>query len=98
MGNTIKIHETMQDFQRHKGDTGSPEVQVAVLTARINRLAAHMKEHHHDHHSHRGLLGMVNKRRKLMKYLKRTKEDRYYDMLSRLKLRDIKTNLRNIPG
>ena len=69
------------------GDTGSPEVQVALLTANINELQAHFKEHIHDHHSRRGLIRMVNSRRKLLDYLKRKNVERYSSLVQRLGLR-----------
>ena len=75
------------DFQRAAGDTGSPEVQVALLTARINDLTGHFKEHMKDHHSRRGLLRMVSRRRKLLDYLKRTNADSYRSLIGRLGLR-----------
>ncbi|MBL8467009.1 MULTISPECIES: 30S ribosomal protein S15 [Methyloversatilis] len=75
------------DFQRAAGDTGSPEVQVALLTARINDLTGHFKEHVKDHHSRRGLLKMVSQRRKLLDYLKRTNADGYRSLIGRLGLR-----------
>lgn len=78
----------MKDFQRQEGDTGSPEVQIALLTARINDLQGHFKAHKKDVHSRLGLMKMVAKRRKLMKYLKRTDLARYRDILKRLSLRD----------
>lgn len=77
----------VSDFQRAQGDTGSPEVQIALLTARINGLTGHFKAHLKDHHSRRGLLKMVNQRRKLLDYLKRKNVDGYREMLSRLNLR-----------
>lgn len=75
------------DYQRAKGDTGSPEVQVALLTARINDLTGHFKEHTKDHHSRRGLLMMVSQRRKLLDYLKRKNADGYRSLIDRLGLR-----------
>lgn len=75
------------DFQRAQGDTGSPEVQIALLTARINDLTGHFKEHAKDHHSRRGLLRMVSRRRKLLDYLKRTDVDKYRSTIERLGLR-----------
>ena len=75
------------DCQRAAGDTGSPEVQVALLTARINDLTGHFKEHVKDHHSRRGLLKMVSQRRKLLDYLKRTNADSYRSLIGRLGLR-----------
>ena len=75
------------DFQRAKGDTGSPEVQIALLTARINDLTPHFKEHKKDHHSRRGLLKMVSQRRKQLDYLKGVDADRYRALIERLGLR-----------
>ena len=73
-------------FAREKGDTGSPEVQIALLTNKINRLADHLKEHKKDNHSRRGLLSLVAKRRRLLNYLKKHSEDRYKDLIGQLKL------------
>ena len=75
------------DYQRAQGDTGSPEVQVALLTARINDLTGHFKAHTKDHHSRRGLLKMVSQRRKLLDYLKRKNVDGYRSLIERLGLR-----------
>jgi len=75
------------EHQRVAGDTGSPEVQVALLSARINDLSGHFKEHIHDHHSRQGLLRMVSQRRKLLDYLKKKDLDRYRDLISKLGLR-----------
>jgi len=75
------------DNQRSKNDTGSPEVQVALLTARINELTGHFKEHTKDHHSRRGLLRMVSRRRKLLDYLKASKPAKYQEIVERLGLR-----------
>jgi small subunit ribosomal protein S15 len=75
------------DFQRTTGDTGSPEVQVALLSARIDQLSEHFKKHSHDHHSRQGLLKMVSQRRKLLDYLKGKDQDRYRDLITRLGLR-----------
>jgi small subunit ribosomal protein S15 len=75
------------DYQRAKADTGSPEVQVALLTARINGLTDHFKANVKDHHSRRGLLTMVNQRRKLLSYLKRKNADGYRTLIGRLGLR-----------
>ena len=77
----------IKDFQRDAKDTGSPEVQVALLTTRINDLSDHFKKHKHDHHSRRGLLKMVNRRRKLLDYLKRKDVERYQELIKRLGLR-----------
>ena len=79
--------QVVRDYQRADGDTGSPEVQVALLTARINDLAGHFKAHVKDHHSRRGLLRMVSRRRKLLDYLKRTNADQYRALIERLGLR-----------
>jgi small subunit ribosomal protein S15 len=77
----------MAQYQRAQGDTGSPEVQVALLTARINDLTQHFKAHAKDHHSRRGLLKMVSRRRKLLDYLKRTNVQGYRTLIERLGLR-----------
>ena len=74
-------------FKRNEGDTGSPEVQVALLSAIIEQLQAHFKEHAHDHHSRRGLIRMVNQRRKLLDYLKQKSTARYSELIKRLGLR-----------
>jgi small subunit ribosomal protein S15 len=75
------------DFRTHESDTGSPEVQVALLTNRINYLTGHFKTHPKDNHSRRGLLKMVSQRRKMLDYLKRTAYDRYLALIDRLGLR-----------
>jgi len=79
--------DLVKDFQTHAGDTGSPEVQVALLSARINDLSGHFQTHSHDHHSRVGLLRMVNKRRKLLDYLKNVDVNRYRALIDRLGLR-----------
>lgn len=79
--------EIVKDYQRIDGDTGSPEVQVALLTARITDLSDHFKTHEKDHHSRQGLLRMVNQRRKLLDYLKSKDLNRYRDLIGRLGLR-----------
>ncbi len=79
--------QVIQDYQRMAGDTGSPEVQVALLTTRINSLIDHFKEHVKDHHSRRGLLRMVSRRRKLLDYLKSKNSDSYQNLIERLGLR-----------
>ena len=79
--------EVINDNARAKGDTGSPEVQVAILTARINNLTDHFKANHKDNHSRRGLLMMVNKRRSLLDYLKKKDEGRYQALIAKLGLR-----------
>ncbi len=77
----------ISDYSRGNADTGSPEVQVALLSARISELTGHFGEHKKDHHSRQGLLKMVNKRRKLLDYLKSKDQDRYRELISRLGLR-----------
>lgn len=77
----------IEEYRLTEDDTGSPEVQVALLTARINKLTGHFKSHVHDHHSRRGLLRMVNLRRSLLKYLKNVSVDRYRHLIGRLGLR-----------
>ena len=79
--------QVVSDYQRAVGDTGSPEVQVALLTNRINELIGHFKSHVKDHHSRRGLLRMVSRRRKLLDYLKRTNLGAYRTLIDRLSLR-----------
>ena len=79
--------QVVRDYQRAAGDTGSPEVQVALLTARINDLADHFKAHVKDHHSRRGLLRMVSRRRKLLDYLKQNSVESYRALIERLGLR-----------
>lgn len=79
--------EVVTEYRRGDGDTGSPEVQVALLSARIDNLTNHFKSHIHDHHSRRGLLKMVSQRRKLLDYLKNKDVDRYRDLITRLGLR-----------
>jgi small subunit ribosomal protein S15 len=84
--NTQKA-QVVKDYQRATGDTGSPEVQIALLTARITDLTEHFKTHVKDHHSRRGLLRMVSRRRKLLDYLKRSDADKYRQLIDRLGLR-----------
>lgn len=84
---TAEKAQILKDYAQSEGDTGSPEVQVALLTAQINHLQGHFKKHIHDHHSRRGLLRMVSRRRSLLDYLKRKNNDRYTDLIKRLKLR-----------
>ncbi|NDV12612.1 30S ribosomal protein S15 [Crenobacter caeni] len=79
--------DIVKDFQHKEGDTGSSEVQIALLTARINDLTPHFKANTKDHHSRRGLLKMVSRRRRLLDYLKRTNADSYRSLLARLGLR-----------
>ena len=85
--NTDQKAQLVEDYQRAAGDTGSPEVQVALLTARITDLTEHFKTHVKDHHSRRGLLRMVSRRRKLLDYLKRADVDKYRRLIDRLGLR-----------
>ena len=86
-GTNINKAEVVEQFQRAQGDTGSPEVQVALLTARINVLTEHFKSHKKDHHSRRGLLRMVSRRRKLLDYLKNRKPSAYSELIQKLGLR-----------
>ena len=79
--------EIMETYARHEGDTGSPEVQIALLTARINHLNEHLKNNRNDHHSNRGLLLMVGQRRGLLEYLKKTDIERYRALIAKLNLR-----------
>ena len=79
--------EIIKDNAQAKGDTGSPEVQVAILTERIRNLTEHFKDHHKDNHSRRGLLMMVNKRRNLLAYLKKKDVERYNALIQKLGLR-----------
>jgi small subunit ribosomal protein S15 len=87
MTTTLRTAEVLAQYQRAKGDTGSPEVQVALLTNRINELTDHFKKHVKDHHGRRGLLRMVSKRRSLLDYLKRTKLESYRKLIDQLGLR-----------
>lgn len=79
--------ELIESFRRGGSDTGSPEVQIALLTARINELTEHLRTHKKDFASRRGLLGMVSRRRRLLNYLRKTSPQSYLDMLKRLNLR-----------
>jgi small subunit ribosomal protein S15 len=79
--------EIMQKYAVHEGDTGSPEVQIAVLSARIDYLTEHLKQHKKDHHSRRGLLKMVGHRRRLLSYLYKTDIERYRSIIAKLGLR-----------
>ncbi|MBO5746302.1 MAG: 30S ribosomal protein S15 [Clostridia bacterium] len=79
--------QIMAEYATHEGDTGSPEVQIAVLTHRINELTAHLKANTHDHHSRRGLLKMVGHRRNLLTYLQKKDIERYRSIVARLGLR-----------
>ena len=79
--------EIIKEYAQHEGDTGSPEVQVALLTARINHLNEHLRCNKNDHHSNRGLLLMVGRRRGLLEYLKKTDIERYRALIAKLNLR-----------
>ena len=79
--------QVVKQYERSTGDTGSPEVQVAILSARIDQLSGHFKSHIHDHHSRQGLLRMVSKRRSLLDYVKRKSPDGYRELIGRLGLR-----------
>lgn len=83
----IRKQEIINEFGRHEGDTGSPEVQIALLTERINSLTGHLKMHKKDHHSRRGLLKMVGKRRNLLAYLKERDLEGYRALIAKLGLR-----------
>ena len=83
----VQKADIVRDYALAEGDTGSPEVQVALLTGNINQLQDHFKAHDHDHHSRRGLIRMVNTRRKLLDYLKRKDSVRYNTLIQRLGLR-----------
>ena len=84
---TTEKAEVIEKFKRDQSDTGSPEVQVALLTTRITQLTEHFKTHKHDHPSRRGLLRLVNQRRKLLDYLKGKNVDRYKELITSLGLR-----------
>ncbi|HZK23844.1 MAG TPA: 30S ribosomal protein S15 [Oscillospiraceae bacterium] len=84
---TARKQDIINSFRLHEHDTGSPEVQIALLTERINYLTEHLKEHKKDHHSRRGLLKMVGQRRGLLNYLKKIDAERYRTILTRLSLR-----------
>ncbi|MEZ5545188.1 MAG: 30S ribosomal protein S15 [Lysobacteraceae bacterium] len=84
---SIDTQKIIEDYKRGPADTGSPEVQVALLSARIEQLTEHFKTHKQDHHSRRGLLMLVNQRRRLLAYLKNKDQDRYKGLIERLGLR-----------
>jgi small subunit ribosomal protein S15 len=84
---TVRKQETIKKFQQHEGDTGSPEVQVALISQRVTHLTEHLKNNHKDHHSRRGLLKMVGQRRALLDYLKRIDLERYKKLIEVLGLR-----------
>lgn len=77
----------VQEYQKFEGDTGSPEVQIAILTERINALTEHMRSHHKDYGSRRGLLGLVSRRRRLLDYVRDRDPQRYLDIIGRLNIR-----------
>lgn len=87
MEKNLTKQEIIATYAQHEGDTGSPEVQIALLTARIENLKAHFETHKKDHHSRRGLLQMVGKRRNLLTYLKNTDIERYRNIIAKLDLR-----------
>lgn len=82
-----KKAEIVKEFQREEGDSGSPEVQIAILTTRINSLTEHMRSNKKDYSTRRGLLGMVSRRRRLLDYLRKIDADRYLDIIERLNIR-----------
>ncbi|MCA9155796.1 MAG: 30S ribosomal protein S15 [Pirellulaceae bacterium] len=79
--------ELIHGFKKHEGDTGSPEVQIAILTTRINALTDHMRTHNKDYASRRGLLALVSRRRRLLDYLRKIDPQRYIDIITRLNIR-----------
>ncbi len=85
---TTQKKAIISEFQTTKGDTGSPEVQIALLTKRVTRLAEHLKDHNHDVHSRRGLLSMIAKRRRLINFLKKVDENRVESILKKIGLKD----------
>ena len=82
-----KKEEVIGDFRKNDSDTGSPEVQIAILTTRINNLTEHMRSHKKDYSTRRGLLGMVSRRRRLLDYLRKINPDRYLDIIEKLNIR-----------
>lgn len=84
---TERKQEIINNFRKHEGDTGSPEVQIAILTERITYLTEHFKMHKKDHHSRRGLLKLVGQRRRMLDYLKSKELDRYKQVIERLGIR-----------
>ena len=85
---SVQKAEIVNEYQQTEKDTGSPEVQVSLMTSRIKYLTEHLKEHRKDFHSRRGLQELVNKRRKLLKYLRKKNQDRYQSLIKSLGLRD----------
>lgn len=86
----LKKQNVIKKYQTHKGDTGSSEVQIAILTTEIEELASHLKDHHKDHSSRRGLLRKVGERRRLLRYLQRENPTSYEDLVKKLKLKQAK--------
>lgn len=86
MVQTDNKQKIIEEYQLSKSDTGSPEVQVALLTERITRLTSHLKDNSHDNHSRRGLLGLVSKRRRILNYLEKKDGKRYKEISNKLKL------------
>ncbi|PJD90538.1 MAG: 30S ribosomal protein S15 [Legionella sp.] len=85
---SVQKSSIIKEYERAEGDTGSPEVQVSLMTSRIKYLTEHFKTHRKDFHSRLGLQALVNKRRKLLKYLKKSSQNRYIDLIKKLGLRD----------
>ncbi|PLX27601.1 30S ribosomal protein S15 [Candidatus Parcubacteria bacterium] len=90
-----KKQRLIKKYQTHEGDTGSTEVQIAILTAEIDELAGHLKAHHKDHSSRRGLLRKVGERRRLLKYLQRENAASYEELVKKLKLKQAKQFIKN---
>jgi small subunit ribosomal protein S15 len=84
----VSTAETIKEFQANPQDTGSSSVQIALMTSRINNLTEHFKTHKTDKHSRHGLLKIIRKRQKLLSYMKRTKQEAYYDLIKKLSIRD----------
>lgn len=89
--------KVIKKFQTHEGDTGSTEVQIAILTAEIDELVEHLKQHHKDHSSRRGLLRKVGERRRLLRYLKKENPASYEELAKKLKLKQAKPLIKTIP-
>ena len=87
MLHSVQKTNIIEQFRKHEGDTGSPEVQIALLSERINQLTEHFKTHKKDHHSRRGLLKLVSQRRRQLDYLKRVDVERYRDIINKLNIR-----------
>ena len=83
----VKKEAIIQEFRVHEGDSGSPDVQIAIITKRIERLTEHLKEHKHDYHSQRGLMKLVGQRRRLLRYLSGNDVERYRSLIAKLGLR-----------